>query len=237
MSDIYLPVVDQMLARPFVRTDALKPDVLKGFRDRVASSAVTTFDQGIEALGEGDYERAEETLKTAVQIEADSTPLLTYLAAVFAASGHDSEAAGAWQTALVGGSDVPEIYVWLGDTLLRTHELAQARSILEEAISQWPNDARFTKPLALTYAAFGQGREAMRMLERHLEANPDDRDGLMLAVEWLYHLRVRGATARSRAEDQALARKYADLYLTTAKGQQAALVRQWLAYLEDARRP
>ena len=125
----------------------------------------------------------------------------------------------------------------MGDTLLRTHELAQARSILEEAISQWPNDARFTKPLALTYAAFGQGREAMRMLERHLEANPDDRDGLMLAVEWLYHLRVRGATARSRAEDQALARKYADLYLTTAKGQQAALVRQWLAYLEDGRRP
>ena len=237
LSEIYLPVIDAMLARPFSRADALKPEVLQSFRERVASSAVTTFDQGIEALGGGDYERAETLLKRAVQIETDSTPLLAYLAAVFAASGHDSEAAGAWQTALVGGSDVPEIYVWLGDTLLRSHELAQARSILEEAITQWPDDVRFAKPLALTYAAFGQGREAMRMLERHLDANPEDRDGLMLAVEWLYHLRVRGTMARSRAEDQALARKYADLYLKTAKGQQAALVRQWLAYLEDSRQP
>jgi hypothetical protein len=70
------------------------------------------------------------------------------------------------------------------------------------------------------------------MIERHLAANPTDRDALALAVEWIYHLRALGATARSRTEDRALAKKYADTYLKGAKGQQAALVRQWLAYIE-----
>jgi VWFA-related protein len=235
MADVYLPVEEQMLARPFARLDALRPDVVSRFRDRVAPASLPAFNQGISALSAGDYGRAEQSFKAAVSVDADSTPILTYLAAVFAAAGHDGEAAGAWQTALIDGSDIPEIYIWLGDALLRSHELAQARTILEEAMAQWPDDPRFAKPLALTYATFGQGREAVLMLERHLTAHPEDRDALMLAVEWLYHLKVLGTTAHSRAEDQALARRYADAYLKEAKGQQAALVRQWLAFLEGNR--
>lgn len=232
LSDLYLPVTEAMFVRPFAKADALAPPVLKRFRERVAPAALPAFDQAIAALSSGDLPRAEETLKSAVAVDGDSTALLNYLAAVYAEAGQDDAAAGAWQTALVGGSDVPDLFVWLGDTLLRSRELAQARPILEEAVAQWPTDARFTKPLALTYAVFGQGREAVRMMERHLAANPTDRDALALAVEWIYHLRVLGATAHSRAEDRALAKKYADAYLKGAKGQQAALVKQWMTYIE-----
>lgn len=232
LADLYLPVTDAMFARPFIKTDALAPPVLKRFRERVAPAALPAFDQAIAAFSSGDLPRAEETLKAAVAVDGDSTALLNYLAAVYAVAGQDDAAAGAWQTALVGGSDLPDVYVWLGDTLLRSRELAQARPILEEAVAQWPTDARFTKPLALTYAVFGQGREAVRMIERHLAANPTDRDALALAVEWIYHLRVLGATAHSRAEDRALAKKFADAYLRGAKGQPAALVKQWMAYIE-----
>ena len=84
------------------------------------------------------------------------------MAAAFAASGHDREAASAWQTALVGGTDFPQIYQWLGDALLRSHDFGEARAIFEEAVGKWPTDVRFTKPLAMLYGTFGKGREAVR---------------------------------------------------------------------------
>jgi VWFA-related protein len=239
-TDVFLPVGDEHFARPFSRDEALRPDTLRPFRERVASSARTTFDQGIVALSEGDYERAEQALKGAVQVEADSTPILAYLAACFAATGHDADAAGAWQTALIEGSEFPEIYQWLGDALLRSREISQARTILEEAQSKWPSDVRFAKPLALTYAAFGQGREAVRALEKHLAVHGDDTAALLLAVEWIYHLRLSGVVAHSKAEDLKLAKSYANAYLKSetkksATKQQAALVKQWLGFLESGR--
>ncbi len=235
LSNLYLPVADGMFVRPFAKADVLAPATLKQFRDRVSPTALPAFDQAIAAFSAGQLEVAEHALKSAVQVEADSTPLLNYLAAVYAEAGQDSAAAGAWQTALIGGSELPELYVWLGDTLLRARQLALARGVLEEAVLQWPSDVRFAKPLALTYATFGQGREAVRMLERHLAAQPEDRDALAMAVEWIYHLRVLGATARSAAEDRALARRYADAYLKGRGGQPAALVRQWMSYIEGKR--
>ena len=235
LSDLYLPVADAMFKRPFVKADVLEPSMLKGLRDRVPPASMQAFDEAIAAFRAGDLPKAETTFKSAVQAEADSTAVLNYLGAVYAEAGQDVAAAGAWQTALVNGSDLPELYVWLGDALLRSHNLAQARGVLEEAVLQWPNDARFAKPLALTYATFGQGREAVRMLEKHIAANPSDRDAQAMAVEWLYHLRVVNATAYSRAEDYALARRYATEYLKGKNSQQSALVRQWMSYLENNR--
>ena len=76
----------------------------------------------------------------------------------------------------------PQIYVWLGEALLRTHDFGGARAILEEAVGKWPSDARFTKPLAMLYGTFGRGREAVRTLERYLDDRQDDRDAYFLAV-------------------------------------------------------
>ena len=51
---------------------------------------------------------------------------------------------------------------------------------------------------------------------------------LLLAVEWIYHLRLAGVVAHSKAEDLKLAKSYANAYLKSATRQQAALVKQWL---------
>jgi VWFA-related protein len=230
-SELFLPVGDEIFSRAFDRTDVSRPAILQAFRERVAPTAVGAFDKGVALLAAGDYEQAETTFKTAISPETDSTAALTYLAATFAASGHDLEAAGAWQTALIDGADQPEIYQWLGDALLRIHEMPQARAILEEAVKKWPADPRFAKPLAMLYATFGQGREAVRMLQRHLEAQPGDVDGLFMGVEWIYNLHSLGATARSRAEDLKIARTYAAAY-ERANGPQTALVKQWIDFLQ-----
>jgi hypothetical protein len=103
--------------------------------------------------------------------------------------------------------------------------------MLEEAVSKWPSDVRFARPMALVYATLGQGLDAMRSLERHLTAHKDDVDSLFMGVEWIYQLHSAGVLLHTPADDLKLARSYADAY-TKAKGPQAALVKQWVGFLE-----
>ena len=230
-ADVFLPVADGMLQRPFNRTDLSRDDTLKAFRERVAVSAREAFDAGVSAISDGNFPIAEASFKAALGTDAENTSVLAYLAAVFAAAGRDDQASGAWQTSLVDGSDFPQIYEWLGDALMREHRLAEARAILEEATTKWPGDLRFVKPMAIIYATFGQGQQAVRLLERYIETHPDEPDALQLGVEWIYHLKLARTAARTPADDVKLARAYADAYLKT-KGLQQALVKQWIAFLE-----
>jgi VWFA-related protein len=231
-SDVYLPVADTLFTgRGFDKSDLTRRDTLQLFRQRVAAGARAAFDTGASALAAGDFAKAEGSFKSALDTDNENAAVLAYLAGVFAAAGRDDQAAGAWQTALVDGSDLPQIYEWLGDSLLRMRRLAEAQAILEEATAKWPADERFAEPMAIVYATFGQGQRAARMLERYIETHPDDTEALQMGVEWLYHLRLSNAAAHSRAEDLKLARTYADAYART-KGPQQALVRQWVEYLE-----
>ena len=184
------------------------------------------------SLAAGDFTKAELSFKKAIDPDVDSTAPLAFLAAAFAAAGKDHEAASAWQTALVDGTDIPQIYLWLGDALLRTHDFGAARAILEEAADKWPTDSRFTKPLAMLYGTFGRGREAVRTLERYLDDRQDDRDAYFYAVQWLYTVHAGGAVVHNRADDRRRAHDYADAYLR-ARGPQAALVKQWVDYLDQ----
>ena len=230
-AELFLPVGDDLLARPFHRERAVAAETLKPFRDRVPPAARAAFDAGAAMIASGDYPKAEAALKRAIQPDLDSTASLVYLGVCFAAGGHDVEAASVWQTALVDGGDIPQIYEWLGDALLRVHDLAEARTMYEEAVGKWPSDPRFTRPLALMDATFGRGREAVRMLERYLATQRDDADALFLGVEWIYTVRAAGGVVHTRAEDARLAKTYADAY-EKAGGPQIALVKQWMQFLE-----
>jgi VWFA-related protein len=235
--EVFLPVEDAAMAPTFQRDLAIEAATLAPFRERISATVRPAFDQGIALLTAGDYTKAELSFKRAIDAESDSTAPLTYLAVCFAASGHDREAAAAWQTALVDGTDFPQIYQWLGDTLMRTHDFGEARAIFEEAVGKWPNDVRFTKPLAMLYGTFGRGREAVRTLERYLEEQPDDREAYYFAVQWLYTVHIGGAMVHNRVEDLNLAREYADAY-AQANGPQLPLVRQWVEYLQnEGKRP
>src|SRR5262249_43805911 len=179
----------------------------------------------------GQHPKAEAACNLAIQPDVDSTAALAYLAVVFAAAGRDVQAASAFQTALVDGEDLPQIYDWLGAALMRNHDLGEARTIFEEAVGKWPTDPRFIKPLAMLYATFGRGREAVRTLERYLEQRADDREAYYYGVQWLYTLHASGAVVHSRAQDLQLAKDYAAAYERSG-GTQAPLVKQWVGYLE-----
>jgi Tfp pilus assembly protein PilF len=231
-AELFLPVDDAVMKPVFQAEAAVEEQTLAPFLERVAPEAKAAFDQGIAHLAAGEYARAESSFKGAIDPDGDATAPLAFMAASFAASGHDREAASAWQTALVGGTDFPQIYHWLGDALLRSHDFGEARAIFEEAVSKWPTDVRFTKPLAMLYGTFGKGREAVRTLERYLDERQDDREMYMYAVQWLYTVHAGGAVVHSRAEDLKRARAYADAY-ARARGPQMPLVKQWLDYMAN----
>jgi VWFA-related protein len=230
-AELFLPIDDNTMSPPFRRDLAVDEATLAPFRERVTPTVKAAFDEGVTMLAAGDYAKAESSFKKAIAPDVDSTAPLVFLAASFAAAGKDHEAAAAWQTALVDGGDHPQLYLWLSDALLRTHDFGGARAILEEAVDKWPTDTRFTKPLAMLYGTFGRGREAVRTLERYLDDRQDDRDAYFFAVQWLYTVHAGGAVVHNRSEDRKRAHDYADAYLR-ARGPQAALVKQWVDYLD-----
>jgi len=234
-SDLYLPVDDKVMTPVFRADAAVDEETIAPFRERISAGVKAAFEQGVSLLASGDYTKAEQAFKKAIEPEGDATAPLAFLAASFAAAGHDREAASAWQTALVDGTEFPQIYDWLGAALLRNHDFGEARAIYEEAVGKWPADPRFTKPLAMLYGTFGRGREAVRTLERYLDERRDDREAYYYAVQWLYTVHAGGAVVHTPAEDLKRAREYADAY-ARAHGPQAALVKQWVDYLENEKR-
>ncbi len=234
-AELFLPVDNRVMSPAFRIDDAIEEATLVPFRERIAASVKAAFDQGIVHLAAGDYPKAEASFKRAIEPEVDATAPLAFMAATFAASGHDREAASAWQTALVDGTEFSQIYDWLGAALLRSHDFGEARSIYEEAAAKWPSDTRFTKPLAMLYGTFGKGREAVRTLERYLDEKQDDRDAYYYAVQWIYTVHSGGAVVHNRAEDLKRAHAYADAY-AKANGPQLPLVKQWVDFLENEKR-
>jgi tetratricopeptide (TPR) repeat protein len=231
-TELYLPVSDHLLTTPFDRDHAIAADTIQTFRSHVPEESKAAFEAGFGFIVAGDYRQAEAALKKAIQPELDSTAALSYLAVSFAAAGRDDEAAGAWQSALIEGGEIAQLYDWLGDALMRMHDLTAAESVYEEALEKWPSEARFAKPLAMIYASFGRGREAFLTLERYLAANQADLDALFMAVQWLYHVRAAGGVVHSPALDLKLARTYAAAY-ENGGGPQTALTAQWLAFLQN----
>jgi hypothetical protein len=123
------------------------------------------------------------------------------------------------------------VYVWLSDALIRVKALGEARPVLEEATGRWPADTRFARPLALLYATFGKGLDALRLLDRSIRENPGDQSSLFLGIEWMFNTHRAGFVVHDRPEDRRLAHAYADQYLKGG-GLNEPLVKQWLSYLD-----
>jgi VWFA-related protein len=234
-TELFLPVQEGLIARKFGRDQALQPQALDPFMERVPEPTKAAFEQGLTELRSGNYAAAEISFKRAIRPDVDSTAALTYLAATMAAAGRDNDAAGAWQTALVDGEDFPQIYEWLGESLARTRDYAGAQSILEEATGRWPSDTRFSRTLAMLYATLGRGRDAIRTLDRYIADGHAEPDLLLLAVEWIFQAHNNRSVVTSSTADLAMARNYAAKY-ASANGPNQALVQQWMDYLENEKR-
>jgi cytochrome c-type biogenesis protein CcmH/NrfG len=182
-------------------------------------------------MQKAEYADAEKSFRRAMQLDPESAGPLVYLAACLAAAGYDTQAAAAWQTVLARGSHTPQIYEWLGESLMRDRLFVDARGVFEEAVEQFPTETHFARSLALLLAMSGKGRDAVKTMERFIDKNPGDARAIFLGVQWLFNFHRAGAMVHGRMEDLQLAREYAARY-AKANAPDQPLVKQWLDYLE-----
>jgi len=189
-----------------------------------------TFVRGLELLAKNDFEGAARQFRAAVKLRSDFFPAVFYLGACYAAGGHDREAAGAWQTALIGEANTPAVYEMLADAYLRLGDGESAASILEEARERWPGDRRFAPRLAASLVAAGKTADAMKQLDAHLAANPNDLPTIFQAARLLYEVISTGGAVESHEADRARFTAYARRY-TASGGTEPVLLKLWEKYL------
>ena len=96
-------------------------NVLSSLRGGEPGRLSVPFLRGVALLGKGELQPAADQFREALRIADDFLPAAFYLGACYAAGGHDKEAAGAWQTALVTESEARIVYDVLADALLEKH--------------------------------------------------------------------------------------------------------------------
>jgi VWFA-related protein len=193
-----------------------------------------TFVRGLALLSRGKPKLAEamDQFRASLKISSAFIPAIVYLGACYAISGHDRDAAGAWQSSLLTESDAQVVYRLLGDALLRLGDGEQARDILLEASLAWPDDEDLKKRLAAAYAITGQEKEALAALDPYLAHHPNDDRALFLAMGLIYLAYAEGRTVESPADDALRISRYQQLY-ATAKGPQLQLATEWVRFVEQ----
>lgn len=191
-----------------------------------AGDARVPFLRGLSLLAAGDLEVAAREFRTAIRLAPDFFPAAFYLGACYAAGGRDREAAGAWQTALVGDRDATFVYELLGDALLRLGDRQQAVDILEEAIVEWPDAPGLHRRLAVVHGLLGDRGRAFALVERYLEHTPADEGALLLALWLLHEARAAGAPLLTGDADLERFETYRARY-DAGPATRRAIVEQW----------
>jgi predicted Zn-dependent protease len=194
---------------------------------------VASFLRGLGLYSKGDLEAARRQFNNALAASPEFFPAIVYLGAVYAATGHDGEAVGAWQTSLSVETEVPVTFLFLADALFRMNDGEQAVSVLEEARDRWPDDERFVQRLATAYAMVGKQGDAVTLLEPYLATHGTDLDALFLAMRLIYEAHADGRTLFP--DDGARLKRLADAY-ALAKGPQQAIVGQWVKFVDKEKK-
>jgi tetratricopeptide (TPR) repeat protein len=131
----------------------------------------------LRGLGLLDADRTNDALtqfKAALDESPDLSAALVYAGACYAATGHDREAAGAWQTALIDDPGARPVYTLLVDALLRLGDHAKAREVLARALTRWPADAKLARRQVIALAAAGDREQARARLDELVATATDD---------------------------------------------------------------
>ena len=148
-----------------------------------------------------------------------------FLGACYALGGRDLEAAGAWQTALIGIDDDPRLFALIVDARLRAGDAAGADDVAAEAEKRWPADAGLRHRRAVIDLARGRVAEALTALDA---VETPSTDLLFAALRILHGARAAGLTVEDPSGDRTRFERYATRYRELG-GPDQALINGWSA--------
>jgi hypothetical protein len=205
------------------RADAVTGAFLTGLADLGAVNLAP--DPAARATARADLERSAQRFREALRADADFLPAAVFLGACYALGGRDQEAAGAWQTALIGIDDEPALFTLIVDARLRAGDASGAAELLAEAERRWPADATLKPRRILVDLAQGRVSEALTALDT---VERPSADMLFAAMRTLYGAHVAGLAVEDPSRDRARLGRYAKQY-AAAGGADQALVNSWIA--------
>jgi VWFA-related protein len=230
-----VPAQEQALAQALAQARTGRYDGLVAALDSSRQDNLALhFLRGLGLYASGQTAGAATQFQAALRVSSEFFPAAFYLGACAAADGQDLQAAGAWQTALVGENSHPLTYALAADALLRGNQPEPAAALLDEARAKWPQDPGLRRRAGIAYAMLGRESAALELLTGYLDVNPQDTGALFVTMRLLFQGYLAGRTSDPLAGDRERLTRYAKTYVQ-AKGPQQELVAQWLKYLGKTR--
>jgi VWFA-related protein len=237
------PVLGGFLDRVAARPDAASPAVSElveraraegveqlSVSDALAAqSPVAAFLRGLTLFSAHRFEAAAEAFRGAMRASPDFFPAMVYLGACYAAGGKDREAAGAWQTALIGAGDAVAVHRLLADALLRQGSGERALQAVERARVRWPDDAGLARQFVVAALLGGRQAEGLRALDALVERQEAvDEPTLALALLVLYESFESQRPIEGLEADRARMFRLAETYRAIG-GPSLELIEAWVA--------
>lgn len=187
--------------------------------DRMVDSTL----RGLQALVAGQPADAEKLFRDALDADPEFTVALALGGGAWASVGRDREASRSWRTAIATGIDVPFLYPFVADALLRTGDVKGTREFLAEVREAGGDTSTIERQAALASAISGDRRGTVAALTAWVDAHPDDLDAGFVLVLALYELKSIDKDAPAAPEFERRAKQYIE-----RGGPRQALVARWL---------
>jgi VWFA-related protein len=204
--------------------------VLEALGNAPPDDVRVAFLRGIGHLARGETAAGSAQLRNAIRLSSTFMPAAVYLGACYATAGEDLQAAGAWQTALVGETTSAVLYALLTDALLRSNQPEPAVDIAKEARRSWPEDVGLQRRLGIADAMAGHRDDALALLIPYVQSHPADTGAAFVTLRLLFQAFTTGGKPEERDQMVRFGRAYVD-----AHGPNQEIVSHWLRYLEKNR--
>ncbi len=189
------------------------------------------FLQGLDLFSQSKWNQAATQFSVALSSAPDFAPAAFYLGACYAVGGRDREAADHWRRALLAPETAPIEHGALADALFRTSTSREAVTLLQEALTVWPENDTLLRRLAIAHALELEYDETRAVVEPYIDRHSTDHTALLLALAALFSGHVDGS-APLDGDSLERMRAYADAY-ATADGPHVGLVRDWVRVVSE----
>jgi Flp pilus assembly protein TadD len=143
------------------------------------------FDLGLLVAQEGQFDRAEAELNTALSIDPAFAPAAVNLADLYRTQGRDQDAEALLRDTLKRAPGNPPLLHALGLVLVRQKRLAEATTVLGAAARLGPENPRYGYIHAVALESEGHRGQALAQLQSVLARHPYHRDTLTALVTLL----------------------------------------------------
>ena len=231
--------LDRLAARPDAASPAVRELIERARAEGVeqlvvsdtlvATSPVAAFLGGLRLFSEKQFDAAAAAFRAAMRASPDMFPAMVYLGACYAAGGRDKEAAGAWQTALIGTGDAMAVHRLLADALLRQGSGERALQAVERARARWPDDETLQHRFVVAALLGGKRAEGLQAIDALTASGGEiDEPTLALALLVLYDAFEHQSPIEGGEQDRARMLRLADRYRARG-GPSLALIEAWVA--------